>query len=137
MLSTDPLDILLTDEGDLDLSAGGPSFATGSAGVRQLIRIAILLTRGEWVFNRDAGFPWMENDVVDASVAILGQRYSELKVVAAVRDAIGSVPGVAAIEEVTVTFDRATRKLDIAWRVRLAFDDTPATDIDDSITVEI
>jgi len=132
LLINDPIDILLDADGDIDLTAGGPRLSAGVAAVTQGLRIATQLTKGEWFANRDVGVPWFETDIVPASAAILGQKYSQVKVLAAMRAAIMSVPGVGSIDLLTSTFDGPTRAMRIAWSVKTTFGDT----VTDALTLE-
>lgn len=120
MLSTDPIDLLLAADADLDVSAG-LQFSSGTAGVAQGIRIRVLTFKGEWFLDLDFGVPYYED--------VLAQRFNEHKARAAFRDVILGAPGVAELISLTVAFDRSTRVLSVAWKVRTAFDDT----IEDSL----
>jgi hypothetical protein len=115
VLSTDPIDLLLDADGDLDVSAG-LQFSTGAAAVSQGIRIRIQMFRGEWFLDLDAGVPYHQD--------LLGAKFNDTRARAAFRDAIVSAPGVAALLSLTVAFNRSTRVLDVAWKVRTEFDDT-------------
>ena len=132
LLVTDPIDLLLDSSGDLVIENGDLAFSSGVDGVGQAIRVAVRLVRGEWFLNLDAGVPWLERDGVDSSEAILGQQFQEAKAISAFRDAIIAVPGVAAIDSLTATYDNTTRLLTIAWSVTTVFDNTVA----DSLTRE-
>ncbi len=125
LLLTDPLDIALGDDGDMALGDdGGPYLTSGLAGVAQLCRIALLLFRGEWFQDLDAGVPWMANAVVSEEQAVLGQPPNEDAVRAVVRDTLLAVPGVLAVTTLTTSFAAATRTLTITWAVRTVFGDT-------------
>lgn len=125
LLETEPVDFLLTVAGDLDVS-GGLQFSRGSAAVAQGLRLRLLKARGEWFLNRDEGVPYFENDVVDAAEALLGQRFSESKARAAFRDVILAAPGIAELLSLTCSFNRGTRELSVAFKVRTVFGDTIA-----------
>ena len=124
MLSTDPIDLLLDQDGDLVITGGRLQFSTGLTAVVQGIRIRLLTFRGEWFLDLDHGIPYLENDSVDASEAILGQKFNEAKARAAFRDMILSAPGVVEILGLAVKFNRGTRQLDVAFRVRTEFGDS-------------
>ncbi len=125
LLVTDPVDIALDDTGDIDLADdGGPYLTTGLLGVAQLCRTALLLIRGEWFQDLDAGVPWLENANVPANLAILGQHYDEAAVRSAVRDAILAVPGVLSLKTFELALDALTRTLSITWSARTVFGDT-------------
>lgn len=128
LLETDPLDIALGADGDIALGTdGGPYFTRGLAGVAQLCRTALLLFRGEWFRDLDAGVPWIANASVSEDRAILWQKFVDETIArAAVRDAILAVPGVLGLVSLEVAFDRAARQLTITWSARTVFGDTPA-----------
>ncbi len=130
MLSTDPIDWLLDDDGDLVVT-DDVAFVSGKEAVAQLIRIAVQEFRGEIFFDRTRGVPYLPNDIVSEEQALLGQKFNATKANAAYRDAIDGVPGVASINDVAVTFDRATRTMSASWIVITEFGDT----IEDSVLV--
>lgn len=127
LLSTDPIDWLLANDGDVALGEGfGPDaqWSRGVPGIAQGIRIAILMVRGEWFLNDQDGVPYWERPGVPASEALLGQPFNELKALAAFREAIEKAPGVNRIVALNVALDKATRKLSVTWTVRTNFGDT-------------
>lgn len=128
MLSTDPIDFLLDDDGDLVMPL---QFSRGLPAVAQGIRVRTLLVRGEWFLDQDAGVPYLENDSVTAAAALLGQRFNAQKARAAFRDAIVSSPGVVELVSMNVSFDRATRGMSVSWEVRTEFGD-----LSDSLDLE-
>ncbi len=126
LLSTDPIDILLGADGDLDLSSGGLEWSRGIAGVAQGCRIAMQAVKGEWFLNLDDGISYYENDVVPASRAILGQRFDEIKALAEYRTALLGVPGVGKVLALVVDYNSETRALSVSWQVKTEFGDTVA-----------
>lgn len=125
LLSTDPVGLRLTADGDLDRSSGGLRLARGIDGVVQGVRVRMLLVRGEWFLNLAAGVPYLERPGVPAADALLGRRFSEAKALAAFRRPILATPGVAEVLALAVAFDRATRELAVTWSARTVFGDTP------------
>jgi hypothetical protein len=118
MLETDPLDIALDDDGDLDvLRAAATDLVAGLEGIAQLCRIAVLTFMGEWFANLDEG--------VDYFGLILGQPFRENVIRAEFRRVLLTVPGVTEVLSVVTTFDAATRVLSVNWRTRTVFGDTP------------
>lgn len=131
MRETDPVTLALVD-GDLSFTAGRSSLASGAAAAVIGAETRISLIFGELVFNREVGIKWLENDLVPAASAILGQRFDRLKLRAAVREAILSTPAIVEILKLEVSFDVATRAALIVWRARCEFgEDT------DVITTEV
>jgi len=129
MLSTDPIDLLLDEtDGDLYIGPDGDgAFSTGLRAVSQGIDVALSVFRGEWFRDRNAGMPWIENDVVDAATAILGQRYDETKIRREARAAILAAAGVKSLLSLVVSFNSTTRRVDITWSVNTVFGDLTGT----------
>lgn len=123
MLATDARDLLLDADGDLVMGAD-LEFASGLSAVAQAVKIVVQTFRGEWFLDLDFGVPYFERDGVPASEALLGQRFNETKARAAFRDAILSVDGVDSLEELNVTFNVSTRRLDVTWRTLTVFGET-------------
>lgn len=133
LLSTDPVDLLLDSSGDLVIENGDLVLTLAGddpGGVGQLIREAVLLVKGEWFLDLDAGVAYFERDGVDASEAILGQTFDAAKCETAFREAIAAVAGVDTVVSVSATFDDGTRLATIAWVVTTTFGNTVA----DSLT---
>ncbi len=124
LLETDPIDLLLGADGDLDITGGKLSFSRGIPGVVQGVRIRLGKFRGEWFRDRESGVPYLANDVVDASEAILGQRFDEAKARAALRTEILNAPGVEELLGLAVAFDGSTRDMKASFTVRTAFGDS-------------
>jgi hypothetical protein len=122
-LINDPIDLLLDADGDLVVT-DDLAFSRGLESVAQGVRIRVQRFRGEWFLDLNAGVPYLENDRVSESEALLGQRYNESKARTAFRDAILSAPGVRELTELSVTFDARTRRLTVSWRVTTEFGDT-------------
>lgn len=110
-------DYLLDIDGDVDLSTGDIRFTTGLEAVAQDLYIALRMYKGEWFLNLEIGVPYLPNDVVAESDALLGQKFSALKSRAAFRAAIMSVEGVEEITSLAVTFDASTRELTVSFKV--------------------
>lgn len=117
LLESDPLDILLDDDGDIIVDpVRGITFVSGLAGVAQLVRIAIRLFRGEWFLDLDAGVPYFQT--------ILGKKYDAATLRAELVKAVVDVPGVAEILNITLEFDGATREASVSLALRTEFGDT-------------
>lgn len=112
----------------IDLATGQVIFpityVTGSAAVAQRLAITLRLFVGEYFLNRAAGTPWVENDVVSAADAILGQNFDQVKAEAALRRiAIGTL-GVMRVDSVSVSFDPSTRDMIAALQIVSVYGDT-------------
>lgn len=131
LLSTDGVDW------KVDLATGDIVFplqrVSGAEGVRQRIHIKMRLIRGELFTDKDAGMPWFEGEGVDPNVIILGNPFNEELAKSESRKIINSIEGVGQIERLSATFNTATRKMRITFRVSTTFGDT----IDDSVEVEL
>ncbi len=123
LLETDPLGLLLTTDGDVDMSAGW-QFQAGLDAIIALVRFRLQLIRGEWFLDLDAGVPYLERPGVPASMALLGQKFNEGRMRRAIRDAILGAPGVTSIAKLDITFSAATRAAAITWSARCRFGET-------------
>ncbi len=126
MLSTDPVGFLLDADGDLDISAGRLQFAAGLVAFIQGANARILLIKGEWFLDREAGVPVVENDFVRPSEALVGQRFDEQKARRAFTSAISGTPGFGSLTSMAIVLDKVTRELAVTWSAQTAFGDTGA-----------
>lgn len=127
MLSTDPIDIPLDPlTGEMAFTDGALVLTTGVAAVAQGIDIALACIKGEWFADLEDGVPWFASPTVTEEEALLGAKFDELKMSAAIREAILSVPGVGEILSLRVTFESSTRAVSVAWEVRTSFGDSIA-----------
>lgn len=124
MLETDPVTLLVDENNDLVVTNGRTSLARGLDACVIGARTRIQLIQGEWFLNRNVGVPWLENDLVSPTRAILGQRFVEAKVRSEIRKAILRTPGIVAVTRLDVSFDKATRTVAISWQARTAFGET-------------
>lgn len=124
-LITDRIDIALTTDNALVFVDGDITFSSGVDGVVQDARIALGMIRGEWFADLDEGMPYFERDGVDQAVALLGQKFSEGRIRAAVTEVLRSVPSITEVLSLAITFDRATREVTITWKARTEFGNTP------------
>lgn len=128
MLSTDPIDLLMDTDGDLFIGADGDgAFSAGLQAVAQGIDCALSIFKGEYFLNRDIGVAYLENDVVTAQEALLGQVFDEQKARGYARSAILAVAGVDSLRSLAVTFDGITRAATITFNVKTAFGDLAGT----------
>lgn len=122
MLSTDPIDLALDADGDLDVATG---LTRGLAAVVQGCRVRLSMFRGEWFLDLSAGVPYLPRDGVSEAEAILGQRFNDTKARAAFRQALLATPGVVAVLQLDLDFQTGERRLTATWRVRTEFGDSP------------
>lgn len=115
-LESDPLDLKLDTTGDLALVDGDLVFISGVDAVAQLVKIVIQMFQGEWFLDIEAGVPWFQD--------ILGQKYDQPRIRAAIRGAILSVSEVTSILSLETSFTSSTRALSVSFSVRTTFGDT-------------
>lgn len=129
MLITDPITAKLLPDGDADIAswASTDAFESGVAAVISGVRQRLLLIRGEWFADLDAGVPWFERDNVPAAAAILGGRFDAARVRAPILRAILNTPGVLRVVSLDVSFDAAARHVRITWAASTVFGDTPTS----------
>lgn len=121
MLSTDPIDWLRDENGDLVVPM---QHATGATAVAQNMQLRLRLFREEWFLNQEVGPPWLPGQIVTEQQAILGQRFDVLKTRAGVVSALSGTPGLSSLLDVTINFDRSTRAVSITVDALTLFGDT-------------
>lgn len=110
---------------DVVIVAGDFVWTTGGEGVRQAIKIAVLMIMGEVFYDQGEGVPWFEwPGVVTVDEAILGTRFVAGRVEGIVAGVILAVPDVGRLDSITASFERTTRTLSVSWVVTTAFGDT-------------
>jgi hypothetical protein len=102
-------DLALDADGDFEVSGGDLQLVAGAEAVLQAIRIRLQFFKGEWFLDEDAGVPFFQSVLVKSPDANVLQ--------AVFRTAILETPGVEALPSLTLTFDRAARRLSVAFRV--------------------
>lgn len=117
------LDILETDPIDWELDADWElifplRYTRGSPAIGQRLGIKLKMFMGELFLDRLAGTPYLENDVVGAADAILGETFNRVRAEAQFRVLILSVIGVARIVSMSLTFTSGdSRTLDVVAEV--------------------
>ena len=121
MLSTDPIDWLRDENGDLVVPM---QHATGSTAVAQNMQLRLRLFREEWFLNQEIGPPWLPGEIVTEQQAILGQRFDVLKTRAGVVNALAGTPGLGSLTDIIIDFDPRTRGVSITVHAVTIFGDT-------------
>lgn len=107
MSTTTVRSFLMTDDGDLDVSAGKLQVATDLQAMKQAVRSSILLFLGEWFLNTDEGTPWRQ--------LIFVKNANPAFVKTALRDAIFRVEGVTEINALDLSFDAQDRSATVSF----------------------
>ena len=103
------LDILLTPNGDLDITDHGDIRLTES--IRQAIRIRLLWFSGEWRFAPGLGVPYLEE------IFIKGPNIGRIRRI--VRKQVMEVREVQDVRNISINIDAGTRLARIAFDVAL------------------
>lgn len=113
----EPRCLLLGMDGDLAFSGGSLVMARGSTATAQRVRVAVLLWLGEWFLDIGAGTDWLQvfskPPQVERARGLLRQR-------------IASVSGVASVEDVSLDFNAAERRLSLGYSATTEDGDTVA-----------
>ena len=106
--------------GDMALSADGRRFLRGSEAerIRKNITVGFQLIRGTWRYDLNKGIPYLEE------VFGVGKDLNEVRSV--FYDFLKGIRGVAVVDYVTLTFDRAERKIGLEFSVRTRSGETIA-----------
>lgn len=108
-------DLTLTDDGkNLKLVNGDIPLTTGSDAVRQHLLQRLKMFRGEWFLDLSDGVPYYQN--------ILIKNPNPDTVDGVLKDRILNTPGVDELLEFELDYDPATRKLTLAFSVRVLDD---------------
>lgn len=94
-------DILLGDDGDIDLSGGRMSVVSGAAALAQRIRLRLGTNRGEDLFDIGNGVPWLSE--------LTAKNLADETLRAAIVAELETCPGVVSIDSVVVSDVPASR----------------------------
>lgn len=114
------LDYQITD-GDLVISGGDIQTVSGRMATRQRLEQKLLLWRGEWFLDTDAGFPWLQS--------VVGQRPTPQVVRSLVFDLVQSDPSVRSVENLVLNQDNVERRLEISFDARLTSGETETIEV--------
>lgn len=98
--------------GDLYLSAGDLLWVDGVDATREAISQRLRHVRGEFFLDQRTGVPYFG--------VLLRKNPNVRAAISAITAAIASVPGVLAVEDVSLTIDRPTRAASVAFVARHA-----------------
>lgn len=92
---------------DLDLSTNDLQIVGGDDAIVQQLAIRLQFFLGEWFLDQNVGIPyWTEVFVKDPRLTAIRSFY---------REAILTTPGIAALTELALEFDRAARRLRVLF----------------------
>jgi hypothetical protein len=97
-------DILLTDDGDFDMSTG--TLVMGVS-LRDAIRMRLLWFKGEWFLNTDFGLDYFQRILVKKPVISL--------VTAMFRKCIAETPGVIKVNRIAVEYKQKERTFKVSY----------------------
>lgn len=103
------MDILLTEDGDIDTTHGKFSLANGVTAIAQHMRIRVRFFLGEWFLDQREGVPYYRDVFI--------KNPSRAVVVSTFKRVILSTPGVATLDRFEFELDRSTRVATIDWEV--------------------
>lgn len=102
-----PMDLLLTDAGDLAFVNGDVVLVRGDAGVRQEARIRLSFWLGEWFLDLTAG--------IDFPNRVFTKPANPVGAQAAFRAELRKTTRVRAVQDVTLDFSGADRRLSLSF----------------------
>lgn len=102
-------DIKLDGDGDLSVSGGDLEMVSDADGILQSINTRLQFFQGEWFLDEDAGIPYFQSVLI---------KNPDPNVLSAIfRETILETPGVSALNDLTLDFDRSARRLSVSFRV--------------------
>ncbi len=86
-------------------------------------RTRVMMCRGEWFLDLSVGIPYLptSDGAVPENQAILGGKFNHVAIRQAFLQELMSVPGVVDVPTLRVSFDGATRNLEVIWVARAQF----------------
>lgn len=127
MTSTDPVTLLLDDDGDIDVGGGRAKLASGLEGAALCADARIETIRGELFWARAVGFPLLPNAFVAESDAVFGDSFDERRLQSVFREALLTTPNAVEMRDFRPNLDRKTRIARPRYRLRVVFDDLADT----------
>jgi len=103
-------DIALDADGDLLIATNSLSLVTGDDAIVQNLRIRFQFVLGEWFLDSRIGIPYF------AEILIKNPDLTRVRGI--FRQAILTTPGIDSLEEFTLDFDRAIRRLTLEFIAR-------------------
>ena len=104
------MDIALDTQGDMLITGDDCGMTSGLAAIAQEANARFNLWVGEWFLNPGEGLPFLQR--------IVGRVGSLNDIAYIFRRAVELIPGVVAVNYLTLTFDRAGRTLTVKWQAK-------------------
>lgn len=105
----------LDDNHDMTYGQGRANFVNGAAAVGQAVYTRLLMLRGEWFLDTDAGVPYL-TDIMTKPVNLA-------RVESAIKQIILETDGVNQVRSFSMVYDNTTRSVVIAANVVTDYDD--------------
>ena len=99
------MDLLLNDDGDLDLSTNDFQLVDGVDAIRQELQIRYRFFLGEWFLDPDEGVPYVRD--------VLKKNPNLARVRALLTEVARTTPGVASVDNLDLDLDVGTRTLTV------------------------
>jgi hypothetical protein len=112
--TTDPRDLRLDADGDLDLSTGDLRFTSGADAALQSVGINLHWHRGEWFLDESLGVPWFTEILVKNPNPVIVREY--------LREAIADGDYISAITKLKLEYDPRARSVSVDWTAETDFD---------------
>lgn len=103
-------DFKLTQSHDLAIENFDLQFVTGSEAIVQNVKQTLLMFKGEWFLDTQAGVPWIKE--------ILGTKNSLSSIKAIILNAVTDVYGVEEVTNYEQTYDGTNRSLSISIEIQ-------------------
>lgn len=114
-----------TATGDIDLSTGDLQFVDGPEAIAQHLRIRLRFFLSEWFLDRRIGIPYYQR--------ILVKNARTNVVLAIMRKAITTTPGVLSLISIDTVYESAIRKLTVRFDARIEGSDEPLSFVEEFI----
>lgn len=110
------LDILLSAEGDIDLTNGLVLTEVGGESIAQKVKIRLLTFYREWILNTEAGTKWFE--------IVLRKGVSTYSVDQEIRKRVLKTEGVRGVEDYSSSFNDSSREFSCKFSIVTDHDET-------------
>jgi len=102
------MNFLLDDSGDLSIVGGKVQFTSGKEEIAQIVKTNLKTFVGEWFLDARIGVPWFSR--------ILRKNPNPGDIESVLASVIANSDGITSIEEFSLAYDKAERKLLVSGR---------------------